>query len=171
MAEKSWRFQSEDWETISLQDCRISDIEQTEDRLVLFFAESFDVERDSSLNPTGRHRNTGPAAVILEGGHFLEGAFGRNVVASVRSTDGTFRDVPLQEHPMDENTFLHKLELEVMAYQWDRENGRFTLDCDNLTNEGPWPRICCQIVLACDWAVFCWNDLPRDAWFQRTGKK
>ena len=170
MTEKGWRFRSEDWETISLHDCRISIIEQTEDRLVLFFAEGFDVERDNPLNPTGRHRNTGPAAVLLEGGHFLEGAFGRNVVESVRSADGTFQDVPLQEHPMDEDIFLHKLELEVMAYQWDRDKGRFTLDCDHLTNEGPWPRIWCQIVLACDRAVFCWNDLPRDAWFQKTGE-
>lgn len=165
---KSWKFQSEDWETISLHDCRISSIEQKGDNIVLSFAEGFNVERENARNPTGRHRKTGPSAVILEGGRFLEGAFDRNVVESVRSADGTFREVPLQEHPMDEDTFLNKVELEVMAYQWDREKGRFLLDCNNLADMGtPGCRMFCQIVLACDRALFCWDDLPRDAWFQR----
>ena len=42
------------------------------------FEDGFNVKKDNSLNPTGRHRLTGKAAVFLKDGSYLEGAWNRN---------------------------------------------------------------------------------------------
>ena len=92
MAE-SWKFCSEEGQTISLHDHWISKVDQVgEDLMLHFSSDGFDVTKDNPLNPTGRHRNTGPAGFIM---------------------------------------------LELYAQQ----------------------------------VLFCWNDLPRDAWFQEQPKK
>ena len=166
MAERTWRFQSEDAETVSLHDCRISAVRQTATGLALVFAEGFDVRRDNAQNAAGRHRRTGPAAVYLENGRFLEGAFDRNTTQLVREMDGTRRMVPVAERPVDGETFLHKLDLEVLDARWEPAVRRLTLSCDNRADVGEGTRTFCEIVLACDRVVFCWDDLPGDAWFQ-----
>ena len=88
-----WKFVSEDERSISLHDHWISKVDQVgEDLMLHFSSDGFDVTKDNPLNPTGRHRNTGPAGFIV---------------------------------------------LELYAQR----------------------------------VLFCWNDLPRDAWFQDWPKK
>ena len=88
-----WKFVSEDEGSISLHDHWISRVDQVgEDLMLHFSSDGFDVTKDNPLNPTGRHRNTGPAGFIV---------------------------------------------LELYAQR----------------------------------LLFCWNDLPRDAWFQERPKK
>ena len=65
MEGKNWRFCSQEDETISLHDCVIDCVEWAEHGIWLSFENGFNVTKDNSLNPTGRHRLTGKAAVFF----------------------------------------------------------------------------------------------------------
>ena len=164
---KNWRYCSEDSKTISLHDHHISEIRMEDDGLVLLFAEGFDVERDNAMNVTGRHRQTGPSAVYLEGGRFLEGAFDRGTFEAVRGGDGIWHTIPVEEHPLDEKMFLSGLDLEVLSFTWFHEDRRVCIEADQWADLGPGTRTFCVISLLCGRLLFCWDELSADAWFQR----
>lgn len=164
-----WHFLSEEAETISLHDHLVSSVEEMGSDLILWFTgDGFDVTRDNSLNPTGRHRNTGPAAVYLENWSYHDGAFGRGCEEVL--SDGT--RIPLPQTPIPRELFLTGLEMEILDFDWDRENGVLTLFADGRTEE-PFPASCgfCEVTLLCRRLLFCWNSLPEDAWFQEQPKK
>ena len=163
-----WTCVSEDAGTISLHDHRISRVEEAGANLIFAFESGFDVTKDNSLNPTGRHRNTDPAAIILEGWQFIEGAFNRSV--EVHYPDGTRRRLP--EKPLSKELFLSgAFEVEVLDFDWTPETGAFHLDGDGGiyydepdTPDGPVRFVTLDLYV--ERLLFCWNDLPRDAWFQ-----
>ena len=170
----SWKFVSETWETISLHDHCITRAEEIGPDLALHFdGDGFDVTKDNPLNPTGRHRNTGPAAIVLKNWRFLEGAFNRDV--EVHCPDGT--RYYLSEEPLTKVQLLSGvLEAEVLDHSWDPESGVFRLDGDGGvyyedpdTPDGPEGFI--VLKLYAQRVLFCWNELPRDAWFQDWPKK
>ena len=170
----SWKFVSEDPETISLHDHRITRAEEIGPDLALHFdGDGFDVTKDNPLNPTGRHRNTGPAAIVLKNWRFLEGAFNRDV--EVHCPDGTRYYLP--EEPLTKVQLLSgALEAEVLDHSWDPESGVFRLDGDGGvyyedpdTPDGPVGFIVLE--LYAQRVLFCWNELPRDAWFQDWPRK
>ena len=165
----SWKFVSETWETISLHDHCITRAEEIGPDLALHFdGDGFDVTKDNPLNPTGRHRNTGPAAIVLKNWRFLEGAFNRDV--EVHCPDGTRYYLP--EEPLTKVQLLSgALEAEVLDHSRDPESGVFRLDGDGGvyyedpdTPDGPVGFIVLE--LYAQRVLFCWNELPRDAWFQ-----
>lgn len=169
-----WSFVSEDAETISLHDHCISSVEEHRPDLVLHFDEDgFDVARDNALNPTGRHRNTGPAAIVLKNWQFVEGAFDRGV--EVHRSDGT-RYLRL-EKPLTREMFLSDaFRAVVLDHGWSPEPGMFHLDGDGgIYHEGPdapdGPEGFIVLELYAERLLFCWNDLPRDAWFQDWKRK
>lgn len=164
-----WKFVSEDEGSISLHDHWISKVDQAgEDLMLHFSSDGFDVTKDNPLNPTERHRNTGPAAIVLKNWRFLEGAFNRDV--EVHYPDGTRHYLP--EEPLTREMFLSgAFEVEVLDFSWGRESGVFHLDgdggvyCeDSDARDGPEGFIVLE--LYAERLLFCWNDLPQDAWFQ-----
>lgn len=170
----SWTFVSEDWETISLHDHRITCVEEAGADLILRFdADGFDVTCDNALNPTGRHRNTGPAVVVLKSWQFLEGTFDRDV--EVNCPDGTRYYLP--EKPLTREQLLSgAFEVEVLDHGWSLESGVFRLDGDGGiyyedpdTPDGPEGFVALE--LRAERVLFCWNELPRDAWFQNWPRK
>lgn len=165
---------SEEAETISLHDHVITSAEESGPDLVLRFdGGGFDVTKDNPLNPTGRHRNTGPAAVILKNWGWQEGAFGPNCFRIIRLDNGQEQRIPLPIVPIAREQFLHGLELEVLGFTWEREKGLLTLDGDGSLDPPP-PGSedgFVEITLSCDRLLFCWNDLPQDAWFQDWPRK
>ena len=161
--ESRWKFVSEDAETISLHDHCITSVEEGGPDLALHFSEGgFDVTKDSPLNPTGRHRSTGPAAVVLKNWRFIEGAFNRDV--EVNCPDGTRYFLP--EEPLTRQLLLSgAFEAEVLEFDWDRASGTFRLYGDGgVCDDGPDGFIVLE--LYAERVLFCWNGLPRDAWFQ-----
>lgn len=169
-----WKFMSEDAETISLHDHRISSVEEHGPDLALRFSEDgFDVTKDNPLNPTGRHRNTGPAVVVLKSWQFLEGTFDRDV--EVNYPDGTRYYLP--EKPLTREQLLSgTFEVEVLDHGWSLESGVFRLDGDGGiyyedpdTPDGPEGFVALE--LRAERVLFCWNELPRDAWFQDWPRK
>lgn len=158
-----WKFVSEDAGSISLHDCRISSMEESGADLFLYFEDGFDVTRDNPLNPTGRHRNTGPSAIVLKSWHYQNGVFGRGCERVL--SDGT--RVPLPEVSIPQESFLSGLEPEILDFDWNREAGRLELSCDCWSKAVP-PETggFAELILGCDRLLFCWNELPRDAWFQ-----
>lgn len=169
--ENRWKFVSEDAETISLHDHGISSVEERGPDLVLHCSEGgFDVTKDNPLNPTGRHRNTGPAAIVLKNWRFLEGVFDRDV--EVHCPDGTRYSLP--EKPLTSEQLLSgAFEVEVLDFNWDQESGVLHLDGDGGVydgdSEGPGGFIVLE--LYAERLLFCWNELPRDAWFQDWPRK
>lgn len=164
----SWKFISEDAETISLHDCCIDRTEEAGRDLILYFDDGFDVTRENLLNSTGRHRNTGPAAMILKGWQFIDAAFGPDCFQVIRLDNGQEKRIPLPIVVITREQFLHSLELEVLGHAWEPEKGLLTLDGDGSMDPPP-PGSETGFVtvrLACEQLLFCWNDLPRDAWFQ-----
>ncbi len=159
-----WVFVSEDAGTISLHDCCIDRVEEDGADLALHFDDDgFNVTRDNPLNPTGRHRNTGPSAIVLENWRWVDGAFGRGC-EEIRP-DGT--KVPVPESYISREQFLAGLKMEIMDFSWDRERGLLTLFADSWIEDLPTqPCSFCETVLGCDRLLFCWNGLPEDAWFQ-----
>ena len=172
--ENGWKFVSEDAETIPLHDHLISAVEERGPDLVLHFSkDGFDVTKDNPLNPTGRHRNTGPAAIVLKGWRLLEGAFDRDV--EVNYPDGTRRCLP--EKPLTREQLLSgAFEAGVLDHGWNPESGVFRLDgdggvysADPGAPDGPEGFIVLE--LHAERVLFCWNELPRDAWFQDWPRK
>ena len=171
---KDWRFVSEEAETISLHDHCITSVEEDGPDLILRFDEDgFDVTKDNSLDPTGRHRNTGPAAIVLKNWRFLDGAFDRDCYQ--HWPDG--RNEYLPERPLTREIFLSDaFEMEVLDHNWNLESGVFHLDGDggiyyDDPNAPDGPRGFIELELHAERVLFCWNDLPRDAWFQDWPRK
>lgn len=172
MAE-SWKFCSEEGQTISLHDHCITKTEEVGADLVLYFTDDgFDVEKENPCNPTGRHRNTGPAALVLKNWRFLDGAFYRNCYELW--PDGTKRELP--EVPLTKEMFLGGgMSIEVLAHDWKPETGVLSLDADGgLYCDEPdipdGPEGFMTLELYAERLLFCWNDLPEDAWFQERGE-
>lgn len=160
---------SEEVETISLHDHCISRVEEIGTDLILHFTDDgFDVTKDNPLNPTDRHRNTGPSALVLKHWSWREGAFGRNCFKVICRDNGQKQHIPLPVVPVSRAQFLHDLELEVLGFTWEQENSLVTLEGSGYMDP-PLPGAesgFVEIVLSCDRLLFCWNELPRDAWFQ-----
>lgn len=135
--DQQWKYQSEENNTISLHDCVIDRVEISGDDVILYFDEyGINVTRDNSLNPTGRHRNTGPAAVILKNGCY--------------------------QTLISKESFAQELiEGEVLEFEWNQDLRRFTLQMVGGINFEYY-----EMEFICDKVLFCWNDLPEDAWFQ-----
>lgn len=162
-----WSFVSEGWKTVSLHDHCVTRTEEVGPDLVLHFEEDgFDITRDDPLNPTGRHRNTGPAAVVLKHWRWERGAFGPNCFREVRLDNGEKEYIPLPVVPISKNQFLRGLELEVLDFTW--EEGVLTLEGSGFLDPPPPGSETgfVEIVLSGQRLLFCWNELPRDSWFQ-----
>lgn len=166
--EQIWRNQSADSDTISLHDCMISEIVQTEAAIVLNFADGFDVTCNHSLNHTGRHKRTGPAAVILQHGHFEEGSFNSGGTQQISMVDGVIVERIIPEIALSEQAFFKKITFEVLSFTWEAAQKHFLLFGLNWTNDGP---ACqeeyCEIRLSCEHVVYCWNEFVANAWFQQ----
>ena len=169
-----WKFVSEEWETISLHDHSITSVEEAGPDLILRFDDDgFDVTRDNSLNPTGRHRNTGPAALVLKNWGWKEGAFGPNCFRVIPLDNGQKQYIPLPVVPITREQFLHELELEVLDFTWEQEKPLVTLEGNGYMDPPPPGSETgfVTVLLSCSQLSFCWNDLPEDAWFQERPKK
>lgn len=157
---EDWRFCSQEDDTISLHDCGMDLLKQTEDGLWLVFENGFNITKDNPFNPTGRHRLTGKAAVFLKAGTYLDGSWNRG--CTIQGPEDAV-PVPLQEVPIQQEQFMG-LSPEVLDFTWEPGRNRFTIDA--IDWEGY-----CNFVFACEEVWFCWNELPEDAWFQDWQKK
>lgn len=160
--DQQWKYQSMEDKTISLHDCFIDRVEIFDDDIILYFDEyGFDVTKDNSLSPTGRHRNTGPAAVILKNGCYQTGIGNRNITET-RLVEGKTIAHTLPEVLITKESFVRELiEGEVLDFEWNQDLRRFTLQMVDGINF-----VYYELEFICDKVVFCWNDLPEDAWFQ-----
>jgi len=95
---KDWRFCSQEDDTISLHDCVMDRVEWDKGGLWLIFEDGFNVAKDNSLNPTGRHRLTGKAAVFLKNGSYLESAIQREQLAELSPEVLDFTWEPEKRH-------------------------------------------------------------------------
>ena len=155
MVLKDWRFCSQEDDTISLHDCVMARVEWEKDGLWLIFEDGFDVTKDNSLNPTGRHRLTGKAAVFLKDGAYLEGAWNRNCTTQ---NSGDSEPIPLQEIPLRQEQF-RAWSPEVLDFTWEPEKRHLSIAAIDGIGY-------CEINFSCESLWFCWNELPTDAWFQ-----
>lgn len=155
MVLKDWRFCSQEDDTISLHDCVMARVEWEKDGLWLIFEDGFDVTKDNSLNPTGRHRLTGKAAVFLKDGAYLEGAWNRNCTTQ---NSGDSEPIPLQEIPLRQEQF-RAWSPEVLDFTWEPEKRHLSITAIDGIGY-------CEINFSCESLWFCWNELPKDAWFQ-----
>ena len=157
---KDWRFCSQEDDTISLHDCVMDHVEWDKGGLWLIFEDGFDVTKDNSLNPTGRHRLTGKAAVFLKNGSYLEGAWNRNCTMQ---NPGDSKPIPLQEISIQREQ-LAELSPEVLDFTWEPEKRHLSIFA--IDDVGY-----CKINFSCESLWFCWNELPEDAWFQELSKE
>ena len=160
--EQEWKYQSTEDNTISLHDCVIDRVEMLGDDIILYFDEyGFNVTKDNSLNPTGRHRNTGPAAVILKNGCYHTGIGNRNTTET-RLVEGKRIARTLPEILISKESFVQELiEGEILEFEWNQDLRRFTLRMVDGIHF-----VFFELEFICDKVLFCWNDLPEDAWFQ-----
>lgn len=152
---KDWRYCSQDDDTISLHDCVMGRMEWDKDGLWLMFEDGFHVTKDNSLNPTGRHRLTGQAAVFLQSGSYLEGAWNRNCT---RQGPDDPEPIPLQEIAIPPEQ-LTDWSPEVLDFTWESEKRHLSITAIDGIGY-------CEINFSCAELWFCWNELPEDAWFQ-----
>lgn len=144
-----WRYCSEDWQSVSLHDCDISEFLFGDD-IELIFEYGFDIYAENPLNETGRHKRTGKASVLLKSGKLVSAEY-----PEYTETDGSV--IPAKTIDPQE---LQPLELEV--YGFDYESGIFGLDCLAWANMS----LLCRVQFSCAEALFCWNEFTKDAWFQ-----
>lgn len=115
---KDWRFCSQEDDTISLHDCIMNRLEWDKGGLWLILEDGFNVAKGNSLNPTGRHRLTGKAAVFLKNGSYLEGDWNQN--CTMQNSGGS-KPIPLQEIAKQ----LAEFSPEVLDFTWEPGNGIF----------------------------------------------
>ena len=150
-----WRFCSQEDDAISLHDCAMDHMKCDKDGLWLMFEDGFDVTKDNSLNPTGRHQLTGKAAVFLKEGSYLEGDWNRNCTQQGPNDSDP---IPMQEVPILWEQLVD-LSPEVLDFTWDPDKQYLSITA--IDNVGY-----CDINFACVEVWFCWNELTEDAWFQ-----
>ena len=157
--EQQWKYQSVEDNTISLHDCVIDRVELSGGDVILYFDEyGFNVTKDNSLNPTGRHRNTGPAAVILKNGCYQTGTGKRNITEP-RLVDGKTMVHTQPEVLISKESFAQELiEGEILKFEWNQDLRLFTLKMVGGINFEYY-----EMEFICDKVLFCWNDLPEDA--------
>lgn len=153
---ESWQYVSEDDGTISLHDCLLDGAEIDDRRgWICRFSDGFDVCRGNRFNPTGRHRRSGTAAVVLHEGRYL---------------DGTLFLPGEREGRVSEEQFAEGLangaKATVLSFEWDRAEGRFSVEL--LWGGPPVERgeEFARFRWSCRGVDFCWNELPEDAWFE-----
>lgn len=151
----NWRFCSQEDDTISLHDCVMDRVEWDKDGLWLIFEDGFNITKDNSLNPTGRHRHTEKAAAFLKNGSYLEGAWNRNCMYK---GPGVPDLIPMQEVLIPRERFVD-WSPEVMGFIWEPEKRHLSITAIDSIGY-------CEINFSCEELWFCWNELPEDAWFQ-----
>lgn len=154
---KDWRFCSQEDDTISLHDCIMNRLEWDKGGLWLILEDGFNVAKGNSLNPTGRHRLTGKAAVFLKNGSYLEGDWNQN--CTMQNSGGS-KPIPLQEIAKQ----LAEFSPEVLDFTWEPEKRHLSIFA--IDDVGY-----CEINFFCESLWFCWNELPEDAWFQELSKE
>lgn len=142
----NWKYRSDDYRSVSLHDCDLTECLYDEDGLSLIFEYGFDVCAENPLNETGRHKRTGKAAVALKNGRFLQ---------------GTLYISDKEEKPLYEDD-IADVELEILDFK--RYPDSVFLACDAWRTA--YGDCYCQIEFACSGVTFCWNEFMDDAWFQ-----
>ena len=141
-----WKFQTNDCR-VTLHDHEITEFVFDED-ITLIFEDGFDVFADCSLNKTGRHKQTGKAAVILKNSKFVSGFISSGFVD---------RHITQDE--------LLQLELEVLDFR--RLPDSVILECDAWSRDTHKDAGFCEAEFSCTDVLFGWNEFTDDAWFQK----
>lgn len=115
---KDWRFCSQEDDTISVHDCIMNRLEWDKGGLWLILEDGFNVAKGNSLNPTGRHRLTGKAAVFLKNGSYLEGDWNQN--CTMQNSGGS-KPIPCRRLPNSLQNFRRR----YWTLPGSRRNGIF----------------------------------------------
>lgn len=139
-----WRFRTSEAEKISLHDHNITERIFEED-ITLIFGNGFDICKECELNQTGRHKQTGKAAVILKKGRFFS---------------GKLLDQDVKAISQDE-----LLNWRLVVLSFERLPDSMIFEFDAVEENGKFAGIC-EVEFTCGDVLFCWNEFTGDAWFQ-----
>lgn len=142
-----WKFQADEDRGVTLHDHEITEWIFGED-ITLIFEDGFDVFADCPQNDTGRHKQTGQAAVILKNGRFVSG---------IISFEGSERAISQDE--------ISQLDLEVLDFR--RLSDSVILECDAWSHDTHKDAGFCELEFSCTDTLFYWNEFSGDAWFQK----
>ncbi|MCL2368273.1 MAG: hypothetical protein FWC72_04695 [Oscillospiraceae bacterium] len=148
-----WKYESCDFETISLHDHYIDEIRLDDKNILLVFDEGFDIVKTHALNDTGKSKRTTASQVILRDGTLTKGIVLRYIGAEKR---GTEEEIDL--------TWLLNFTHGIEVHSFNVEDSSFFLYSHEIQWEDKMDFL--TLEFSCSEVLFCWNDYSEDAWFE-----
>lgn len=143
-----WHVSTRD-NRVSLHDCTISTVTFGRD-ITLFFIEGIYVLSQNSCNKAGHHERTGPAAVILRDGRYLNGYF----EGIIKNQDGLEILSPVLQI-MEKD--IEKYEIVVLSYFLKKKKNIVELQGFSYEVEEGYPPYC-SLFFSCSEIMYCWNE-------------
>ena len=153
-----WKYESSDFENISLHDNFIDKIQAEGNDILLIFDEGFDVVKTHPLNDTGKSKRTTTSQIILRNAKFLKGII----------YYWTQKDKQTEQESIDLEWLMNSTcSFEVLdwALNFKMEDGVVLLKGIMCWENSP-KKEYSQIEFSCHDVLFCWNDYSEDAWFE-----
>jgi SAM-dependent methyltransferase len=153
-----WKYESCDFENISLHDNFIDKIQADGNDVFLVFDEGFDVVKTHPLNNTGKSKHTTTSQIILRNTKFLKGIIHHWEWQTGRS----------EQEKIDLEWLLNTTcYIEVLDWflNFKVEDGTGSL-CANMYWQNSSKSEYLELEFSCSDVLFCWNDYSEDAWFE-----
>ena len=148
-----WKYESYDFENISLHDHVVDEIRLDGKDILLVFKEGFDIVKTHALNNTGKSKQTTSAQMILKDGNLIKGTVLRYVGAERQGTEEKIDLVWLLN-------FAHGIEV----HSFGIKEGVFFLYSHEILYDDKVDFLTLEI--SCSQVLFCWGDYSSDAWFE-----
>ena len=151
-----WKYESDDWENISLHDHTFDRTRLDGDDIMLVFDDGFDVVKTHHLNDTEKSKHTTASQIILKNGKLIKGTILRYIGSDRQGREEEIDLAWLLN-------FAHGIEV----LKFSMENNVFMLFSQAMY-EGEMEFLTLEI--SCSDVLFCWNDYSADAWFEGWSK-
>ena len=153
-----WKYESCDFENISLHDHFIDTIQTNGNDILLIFDDGFDVVKTHPLNDTGKSKRATASQIILRNSKFLKGTI----------YHWEWQEKKSKQEEIDLAWFFNSTcSFEVLDWtlNFKAEDSTVSLN-GNMCWENSLKREYSELEFSCLDVLFCWNDYSEDAWFE-----
>ena len=148
-----WKYESCDFENISLHDNFIDKVQTERNDILLIFNEGFDVLKTHPLNDTGKSKRTTASQIILRNSKFSKGI--------IHHSERERQEIDLA-CLLDSTCYFEVLD---WILKFKVEDGTVALFGEMYWENSP-KREFSELEFFCSDVLFCWNDYSEDAWFE-----
>ena len=153
-----WKYESCDFENVSLHDHLIERIQTSRNDILFIFDKGFDIAATHPLNDTGKSKRTATSQIVLRNAKFLKGVVHHWEFHEKRDT----------QEEVDLAWLIDSYcNFEVLDWVLDcKEKNCMVSLHGNVCRKDSSKSEYSEFVFSCNSVLFCWNDYSEDAWFE-----